>query len=76
MVGVGICALLMALLLHFVSSIYQSAALAISLNLAPLALSLESPISTLLNSGGWGLTIALSLFLASRRSGIPKDQVS
>ena len=75
MVGVGICALLMALLLNLVGSIYQSAALALCLNLAPLALSLESPISTLLNSGGWGLTILLSLLFLGSSDPAPTPKV-
>lgn len=54
--GLGI-----GVILIFLNALFPSRSLGVALSATPLALTFESPLSTLLHSGGWGLTIVLAL---------------
>lgn len=60
--GIVASGIAMGLLIVFLSVAITSATASIALNTSFLALSFETPLSILLNSGGWGIVILLAAF--------------
>jgi len=67
LIGVFISSFLMAVILILLRAIFHDPVLNLAFNTVPLALSFESVLTTLLNTGGWGLTILMVLILFDRR---------
>jgi hypothetical protein len=62
----------MGLLLGFLGTAIPGAILGVALNTSFLALSFEAPLTTLLNSGGWGIVILLTVIFLHQTN--PRQQ--
>lgn len=63
LVGIVGSAFAIGIILVLLNAVFPDPAIRVALNLVPLMLTFESVLTTLLNSSGWGLTIALGAVL-------------